>query len=139
MTSPVSPKYPFASTLDSISGLLTAANKPHLIAPRVGIVCGSGLSTLASQLRDSIEIPYTSLPGFGKSTGAHLYMIDRVHRCSPDRWSTVDGHKSILAFGLLGPGEGVPVVVMLGRVGSHQLKFLESVHETDYVMKVPSV
>jgi hypothetical protein len=30
--------------------------------------------------------------------------------------STVPGHKSALAFGLLGPGDGVPVVVMLGRV-----------------------
>lgn len=70
MTSPVNPKYPFASTLDVISRLLTAASKPHLIAPRVGVVCGSGLSTLASHLRDAIEIPYTSLPGFGKSTGA---------------------------------------------------------------------
>ena len=28
----------------------------------------------------------------------------------------VPGHKSSLAFGLIGPGEGVPVVVMLGRV-----------------------
>ena len=28
----------------------------------------------------------------------------------------VPGHKSTLAFGLLGSGEGVPVVAMLGRV-----------------------
>jgi hypothetical protein len=28
----------------------------------------------------------------------------------------VAGHKSILAFGLMGGGEGVPVVAMLGRV-----------------------
>lgn len=30
--------------------------------------------------------------------------------------NAVPGHKSELAFGLLGPGEGTPVVVMLGRV-----------------------
>jgi hypothetical protein len=30
----------------------------------------------------------------------------------------VEGHKSILAFGLMGTGEGVPVVAMLGRVRS---------------------
>jgi hypothetical protein len=29
---------------------------------------------------------------------------------------SVAGHKSILAFGLMGGGEGVPVVAMLGRV-----------------------
>jgi len=28
----------------------------------------------------------------------------------------VPGHKSTLAFGLLGSGQGVPVVAMLGRV-----------------------
>lgn len=28
----------------------------------------------------------------------------------------VPGHKSTLAFGLLGSGEGIPVVAMLGRV-----------------------
>jgi hypothetical protein len=63
------PRYPFADTLDAISGLLTAAKKEHLLKPRVGVVCGSGLSTLASQLRDKHEIPYSALPGFGKSTG----------------------------------------------------------------------
>ena len=41
-------------------------------------------------------MPYSSLNGFGKST--------------------VEGHKSALAFGLIGEGEGVPVVAMLGRV-----------------------
>lgn len=31
------------------------------------------------------------------------------------------GHKSVLAFGLMGPGDGVPVVAMLGRVSHLQL------------------
>lgn len=30
--------------------------------------------------------------------------------------SLVDGHRSALAFGLLGDGDGIPVVAMLGRV-----------------------
>ena len=30
--------------------------------------------------------------------------------------NVVAGHKNILAFGLMGSGEGVPVVAMLGRV-----------------------
>ncbi|KAH9944898.1 nucleoside phosphorylase domain-containing protein [Amylocystis lapponica] len=57
---------PFAATLDVLARILP----PNLVKPRVGIVCGSGLSTLASSLRDPFEVPYTSLPGFGESTGA---------------------------------------------------------------------
>lgn len=56
---------PFASTLDILANILPA----HLLKPKIGIVCGSGLSTLASTLRDVVEIPYSALEGFGKSTG----------------------------------------------------------------------
>lgn len=87
---------PFSSTLDVLASLLPA----HLLKPRVGIVCGSGLSTLASSLRGVVEVPYSALEGFGKST--------------------VAGHRSALAFGLLGPGEGVPVVAMLGRFHAYE-------------------
>jgi len=83
---------PFASTLDVLARLVPE----HLQKPRIGIVCGSGLSTLVSSLRDVVEVPYTALEGFAKST--------------------VVGHKSLLAFGLMGSGEGVPVVAMLGRI-----------------------
>ncbi|KAH8080715.1 nucleoside phosphorylase domain-containing protein [Cristinia sonorae] len=82
---------PFAATLDVLATLVPE----KLLKPRFGIVCGSGLSTLASSLRDVVEVPYSSLKGFGTST--------------------VAGHKSSLAFGLIGEGEGVPVVAMLGR------------------------
>lgn len=68
----------------------------HLQSPKIGIVCGSGLSGLADHMRDKVLIPYEDLAGFGKST--------------------VVGHLSALAFGLLGAGNGVPVVAMLGRV-----------------------
>ena len=57
---------PFTVTVDALRALLPA----HLRAPRVGIVCGSGLSTLAASMRDVHEVPYESLPGFGASTGA---------------------------------------------------------------------
>ncbi|EJD01870.1 inosine guanosine and [Fomitiporia mediterranea MF3/22] len=65
---------------------------PTLLAPKVGIVCGSGLSTLADSFHDPVLVQYADLEGFGTST--------------------VPGHKSILAFGLIGD---VPVVAMLGR------------------------
>lgn len=68
----------------------------HLQSPKIGIVCGSGLSGLADHMREKVLVPYQDLAGFGKST--------------------VSGHLSALAFGLLGSGNGVPVVAMLGRV-----------------------
>jgi purine-nucleoside phosphorylase len=51
-------------------------------------------------LRDIVEVPYEKLDGFAKST--------------------VAGHKSALAFGLMGAGDGVPVVAMLGRFHSYE-------------------
>jgi len=82
---------PFAATIDSIVPRL-----PELLRrPCVGIVCGSGLSGLVDSLRETVLIPYETIPGFAKST--------------------VVGHKSALAFGLMGEGVGVPVVAMLGR------------------------
>ncbi|KAI0313879.1 nucleoside phosphorylase domain-containing protein [Amylostereum chailletii] len=82
---------PFAANVAILSHLLPK----HLQSPRIGVVCGSGLSTLAANFRDVVQVPYSDLEGFGHST--------------------VPGHKSALAFGLVGEGEGIPVVAMLGR------------------------
>lgn len=82
----------FTSALQQISSLLPE----HLRSPPIGIVCGSGLSGLADSMRDKVIIPYEHIDGFGKST--------------------VSGHLSALAFGLLGEGKGTPCVAMLGRV-----------------------
>ncbi|KAF8706164.1 hypothetical protein RHS03_04826, partial [Rhizoctonia solani] len=68
--------------------------------PKIGIVCGSGLSELASQIRDQTLVPYSEIPGFGTST--------------------VVGHGNALAFGRLGEGDGVPVVAMLGRFHAYE-------------------
>ena len=57
----------FASNKDVLASLLPE----KLRSPRVGIVCGSGLSTLAASLRETVEVPYSSLRGFGKSTGTN--------------------------------------------------------------------
>ncbi|KAI9438137.1 inosine guanosine and xanthosine phosphorylase family protein [Lactarius indigo] len=63
-----------------------------LRTPRVGIVCGSGLGTLAESITERVIVPYSALQGFGEST--------------------VSGHRSELAFGKVGD---LPVVAMLGR------------------------
>lgn len=70
-----------------------------LATPKVGIVCGSGLSALGEALQDKVVFPYEELEGFGKST--------------------VLGHKSALAFGYLGE-KRVPVVAMLGRLHPYE-------------------
>jgi len=71
--------------------------------PTIGIVCGSGLSELASSIKNSkgsVLVPYDEIPGFGKIN--------------------VDGHESALAFGRIGEGKGVPVVAMLGRFHTYE-------------------
>lgn len=88
---------PFIQTLEALESFLPE----NLRKPLVGIVCGSGLSGLAESFKDVVKIPYEKIPGFSKST--------------------VTGHQSELAFGLLGGRGGVPAVAMLGRVHSYPL------------------
>lgn len=102
------PQPSFAAAVEAIKALLPE----RLQTPRVGIVCGSGLGGIVECIRDLVLVPYSKIPGFVESTGAQF-------ACSFGRslWlSPVPGHKSSLAFGVMGPGEGVPVVAMLGRV-----------------------
>ncbi|KAM3171473.1 hypothetical protein ACTXT7_016551, partial [Hymenolepis weldensis] len=62
------------------------------ITPKVGIICGSGLGTLAENVKDPIIIKYSEIKEFPKST--------------------VAGHAGNLVFGKLG---GKNAVVMQGR------------------------
>ena len=63
------------------------------IAPKVGIVLGSGLGAFADRLEGRVAIPYAELPHFPKSS--------------------VVGHASKLVLGRVG---GEPIVAMQGRV-----------------------
>ncbi|MBY3387484.1 purine-nucleoside phosphorylase [Rhizobium laguerreae] len=75
------------ATVDLLAALLGA------IKPRHGIVLGSGLGSLVSQLEGAVRIPYRDLPGFPVSA--------------------VSGHAGEVVAGRLG---GVPVVMLSGRV-----------------------
>lgn len=55
----------FASTIE----VLQEQVPEKLLHPALGIVCGSGLNTLVSNLQESVLVGYDILPGFGKSTG----------------------------------------------------------------------
>jgi xanthosine phosphorylase len=66
--------------------------KPNF-TPKIGIILGSGLGSLAQQIEDATTIPYEQLPGFPK--------------CE------VAGHSGKLHFGIL---RGTPVACLEGRV-----------------------
>ena len=71
------------------------------IAPRVGVVLGSGLSAFAERLASATAIPYREIPEFPASA--------------------VEGHPGRLVVGELpAPGGGVPVAVMQGRVHAYE-------------------
>jgi purine-nucleoside phosphorylase len=63
------------------------------LAPKIGLVLGSGLGAFAKSLSDAVAIPYGEIPHFARSTAV--------------------GHRGELVVGTV---EGVPVAVMAGRV-----------------------
>ncbi|MGH9600361.1 MAG: purine-nucleoside phosphorylase, partial [Terracidiphilus sp.] len=67
------------------------------LAPRAGIVLGSGLGAAADAVTEARIVPYAEIPHFPQST--------------------VEGHSGRIVAGLLG---GAPVVVMQGRVHSYE-------------------
>jgi purine-nucleoside phosphorylase len=74
------------------------------IAPRVGIILGSGLGGFASQVEGAVAIAYAEIPHFPQST--------------------VAGHSGKLVLGTIG---GVPVAVMQGRVHAYEGYAMEQV------------
>jgi purine-nucleoside phosphorylase len=63
------------------------------LAPRIGMVLGSGLGAVANSVAAPVVVPYAAIPHFPQST--------------------VEGHSGRLVAGRLG---GVPVVLLQGRV-----------------------
>jgi purine-nucleoside phosphorylase len=77
--------------IDEITGLIRGriTGRP---TPRVGLILGSGLGSLADSIEQPVHVPYQELPGWPVST--------------------VHGHQGRLVFGKL---EGQSVLVMQGR------------------------
>jgi len=63
------------------------------LAPRVAVVLGSGLGSVANRVTEKIQLPYGEIPHFPQST--------------------VEGHSGRFVAGRIG---GAPVIVMQGRV-----------------------
>ncbi|GMI55461.1 hypothetical protein ScalyP_jg3444 [Parmales sp. scaly parma] len=70
---------------------------PQDFSPKIGIVCGSGLSSLSDGMTEQVTIPYSSIPGFPQTS--------------------VAGHKGELVFGYL---SGTPTVCLRGRFHSYE-------------------
>lgn len=79
-------------TYESLQETVQYIRKQVPFAPEFGIICGSGLGSLADCLDDRIEIPYSTIPHFPQST--------------------VKGHVGSLVFGHF---SGIPTVCMKGR------------------------
>jgi len=65
--------------------------------PKVGVILGSGLGGVAERVTDRVELPYSEIPHFARSTA--------------------EGHAGQLVCGRL---EGVPVLVMEGRMHAYE-------------------
>lgn len=77
---------------ETLLGIANFFHERTKYRPKVGIICGSGLGSLAESLKDVDIFPYESIPNFPVST--------------------VEGHAGQMIFGLL---DDVPVMCMQGR------------------------
>lgn len=81
-----------ASMLDAME--VIHKYQPQGFKPKVGMILGSGLASLAEQITNPISIPYAAIPGLVSGTG-------------------VSGHASVLVMGQL---NGMPIVCLRGRL-----------------------
>ncbi len=57
-----------AELLDNVSLAAAVLRQRSLVPPRVGLVLGSGLAGSIPPLDDTVEVPYSDIPGFPKPT-----------------------------------------------------------------------
>lgn len=84
---------------------------PHFV-PKVGMILGSGLGSVADQLTQPITVPYQAIPGL--HAGA------------------VQGHASLLVMGYL---NNIPVVCLKGRLHLYEGASFESVRTLVRIIK----
>lgn len=86
--------------------------QPRGFAAKIGLVLGSGLSSLAEQITDSVTIPYQAIPGL--------------------KIGSVAGHASLMVMGKMGD---IPVICMRGRLHLYEGTPYESVRIFIRIMK----
>ncbi len=85
------------SLYEQIQAAAAAVRQRSAIAPKVGIILGSGLGDFADTFAEKTVVPYSEIPGFPTSS--------------------VPGHAGRMVLGKLG---GEPVVAMQGRVHMYE-------------------
>lgn len=85
---------------------------PSGFAPKIGIILGSGLSSVAEQMTGVSSIPYQAIPGLTSGS--------------------VQGHASLLAMGSL---SGVPVAMLRGRLHLYEGHSYQSVRTLIHIVK----
>jgi xanthosine phosphorylase len=86
--------------------------QPKGFSPKVGMILGSGLSSLAEQMEHSVTIPYQAIPGL--------------------QVGSVAGHASLMVMGSL---NNTPVVCMRGRLHVYEGTPYESIRILIRIMK----
>lgn len=99
----------------SISDVMEVIQRyvPKNFTPRLGMILGSGLSSFAEQITNSVSIPYSAIPGLHLGTG-------------------VAGHASLLMMGYL---EGLPIVCLRGRLHLYEGTPYGSIRTLIHILK----
>ncbi|MDR3635369.1 MAG: purine-nucleoside phosphorylase [Isosphaeraceae bacterium] len=92
------------SLFDRAEAAAAVVRKTHATLPRTAVVLGSGLGSLVDRLTERVEIPYTALPHFPRTT--------------------VEGHHGNLIVGSLG---SAPVFLLQGRFHYYEGHDLDAV------------
>jgi len=85
---------------------------PRGFSPRIGMILGSGLSSLAEQITNPVSIPYQAIPGL--------------------QAGGVQGHASLLVMGYL---QDIPVVCLRGRLHRYEGASYESMRTLIQIVK----
>lgn len=110
----------FGLAKQTASFIQSKVSNPQLQRPRVAVVCGSGLGGIADTIENGerIEIPYSDIPNFPKTT--------------------VVGHAGKLVFGFMSQNK-VPVVLLVGRAHFYEGHNMELVTFATRVCKLLGV
>ena len=66
-------RFEFSHEYDTVEEICKAILNETAHRPTIGIICGTGLSSLGDIVDDKVCIPYEKIKHFPKSTGMYIY------------------------------------------------------------------
>ena len=73
-------RFEFSHEYDTVEEICKAILNQTAHRPTIGIICGTGLSSLGDIVDDKVCIPYEKIKHFPKSTGMNSYTNSRRKR-----------------------------------------------------------